>query len=94
MNLSSCSTRLLDNVEHTNQCRRGWRIQQKTYLHFVLTFYIDCEGACLWRCEHCGHENDESLVICENCGTPRDDDTGDSGDYRDSEDLFFDDEYL
>jgi hypothetical protein len=46
----------------------------------------------LWPCEHCGHENDEASIVCGNCGALRDDNTGDSGDNRDSEDLFFDDE--
>jgi hypothetical protein len=45
----------------------------------------------MWLCEICGHENGESLVTCENCGALRDD-VGDSGDNRDSEDLFFDEE--
>ena len=51
------------------------------------------EGMRLWRCEHCGHENDEDLVTCKNCGTLR----GNSDfayDNQDSEDLFLDDEYL
>jgi len=48
----------------------------------------------LWPCSNCGHENPPEANICENCGAPRDDDAGDSGDNRDSEDLFFDDEYL
>jgi hypothetical protein len=46
----------------------------------------------MWPCQYCGHENDEGITVCENCGALRDDDTGDSGDNRDSEDLFFDDE--
>lgn len=46
----------------------------------------------MWRCEYCGRENDESSVACENCGSFRADDIGDSGDNRDSEDLFLDDE--
>jgi hypothetical protein len=48
----------------------------------------------LWKCENCGHENADELVACKNCGTLRNGDIGDSGDNRDSEDLFFDDEYL
>ena len=40
------------------------------------------------------HENPEDAVVCENCGASRDDDTGDSMDNKDSEDLFFDDEGL
>ena len=47
----------------------------------------------LWPCLNCGHENPPETNVCENCGSPSDD-TGDSGDNRDSEDLFFDDEYL
>jgi predicted amidophosphoribosyltransferase len=46
----------------------------------------------LWICQYCGHENDEILTICDNCGASRNDDIGDSGDNKDSEDLFFDDE--
>ena len=46
----------------------------------------------MWLCWSCGQENDEASPYCKNCGAPRDDDTGDSGDNRDSEDLFFDDE--
>jgi hypothetical protein len=46
----------------------------------------------LWPCQYYGHENDEVLIVCENCGASRDDDIGDSGDKKDSEDLFFDDE--
>jgi hypothetical protein len=46
----------------------------------------------MWPCQYCGHENDESSMFCENCGTDRDDNIGDSGDNKDSEDLFFDDE--
>ena len=49
-------------------------------------------GAIMWLCQYCGHENDEDANICENCGALRDDDLGDSGDNKDSEDLFFDDE--
>lgn len=45
----------------------------------------------MWPCQYCGHENDEGVTVCENCGTPRDD-IGDSGDNKDSEDLLFDDE--
>ncbi len=48
----------------------------------------------MWICNVCGHENPDEANICENCGSPRDDDIGDSGDNRDSEDLFFDDQYL
>jgi hypothetical protein len=48
----------------------------------------------LWTCEYCGHENCGELAACENCGALRGDDIGDSGDNKDSEDLFFDDEYL
>ena len=48
----------------------------------------------LWPCPNCGHENHEEVATCENCGALREDDTGDSSDNRDSEDLFFDDEYL
>ncbi len=46
----------------------------------------------MWRCDYCGTENPEEAVACENCGALRDNDIGDSGDNRDSEDLFFDDE--
>jgi len=46
----------------------------------------------LWPCQYCGHENDESSPVCDNCGSLRDDEVGDSGDNQDSEDLFFDDE--
>ena len=46
----------------------------------------------LWPCQYCGRENDDTSTVCDNCGTPRDDDTGDSGDNKDSEDLFFDDD--
>jgi len=47
-----------------------------------------------WLCPNCGHENPPEANMCENCGAPKGDDIGDSGDNRDSEDLFFDDEYL
>ncbi len=46
----------------------------------------------MWPCQYCGHENDEAATMCENCGAYRDDDIGDSGDNRDSEDLLFGDE--
>jgi hypothetical protein len=46
----------------------------------------------MWKCSFCGQENDESLTVCEKCGTLRDYDRGDSLDNKDSEDLFFDDE--
>ena len=46
----------------------------------------------MWPCQNCGHENDESATVCEKCGAWRDDDIGDSGDNKDSEELFFDDE--
>lgn len=46
----------------------------------------------MWPCQYCGHENDEGTTFCENCGAEKDDDIGDSGDNKDSEDLFFDDE--
>ena len=46
----------------------------------------------MWPCQNCGHENDEGVTVCEKCGAWRDDDIGDSGDNRDSEDRFFDDE--
>ncbi len=48
----------------------------------------------MWQCTYCGHENPNTAVVCENCSSFKDDDIGDSGDNRDSEDLFFDDEYL
>jgi len=44
----------------------------------------------LWKCSQCGYENDKGSVVCDYCGASRDDDIGDSGDNRDSEDLFFD----
>jgi uncharacterized membrane protein YvbJ len=25
----------------------------------------------MWTCENCGHENEEDLIICESCGSPR-----------------------
>ena len=46
----------------------------------------------MWPCQYGGHENSEELSVCENCGTLRFDEIGDSGDNKDSEDLFFDDE--
>ena len=46
----------------------------------------------MWPCQYCGRENDETSTFCENCGADRDDRIGDSGDNKDSEDLFFDDE--
>ena len=46
----------------------------------------------MWPCKYCGHKNDETLTICKNCGALRDENIGDSGDNKDSEDLFFDDE--
>jgi uncharacterized membrane protein YvbJ len=48
----------------------------------------------MWRCEFCGRENPEEEIVCKNCGATRDSDIGDSGDNENSEDLFFDDEYL
>ena len=30
------------------------------------------EGCCLWKCLVCGHENDESSVVCERCNRARD----------------------
>jgi rubrerythrin len=48
--------------------------------------------AILWLCQYCGHENDETSTVCDNCGAIRDDNIGDSGDNKDSEDLIFDDE--
>jgi rubredoxin len=48
----------------------------------------------MWPCKNCGHENDEELSVCEECGALRFDEIGDSGDNQDSEDLFFDDECL
>ncbi len=55
---------------------------------------VDTEGRGLWPCPSCGYENPEEVAVCGNCGALRDDVAGDSGDNRDSEDLFFDDEYL
>jgi hypothetical protein len=46
----------------------------------------------MWPCQYCGHENDETSAVCEKCGSLRDNDIGDSGDSKASEDLFFDDE--
>jgi hypothetical protein len=46
----------------------------------------------LWLCKYCGHENGEELSVCKECGTLRFDEIGDSGDNKESEDLFFDDE--
>jgi len=46
----------------------------------------------VWPCQCCGHENNEGVMVCENCGALRDYNISDSGDNRDSEDLFFDDE--
>jgi hypothetical protein len=46
----------------------------------------------LWPCQFCGHENDETSTVCDNCGALKDDDIGDSEDNKDSEELFFDDE--
>jgi hypothetical protein len=48
----------------------------------------------MWRCQYCWHENPEEATVCGKCGALKDNDIGDSGDNRDSEDLFFDDEYL
>ena len=48
----------------------------------------------MWPCSLCGRENSEKAAVCENCGTLRDDNIGDSGDNPDSEDLFFDDDNL
>jgi len=45
----------------------------------------------LWPCKSCGHDNPDDAIVCENCGALMDE-TGDSGDNKDSEDLFFDDE--
>ncbi len=38
------------------------------------------EDICLWPCKYCGHENDESSDMCENCGSLRED-SDQSGDY-------------
>ena len=46
----------------------------------------------MWPCQYCGPENDETSTVYDNCGALRDDAIGDSGDNKDSEDLFFDDE--
>ena len=48
----------------------------------------------MWTCESCGHQNPKQTVVCENCGALRNNDIGDSGDNRDSEDLFSDEAYL
>jgi len=45
----------------------------------------------LWPCKNCGHDNPDEAIVCENCGALMDE-IGDSGDNKDSEDLFFDDE--
>ena len=45
-------------------------------------------------CDLCGHGNTEDAVACEDCGTVGGNGTGDSGDNKDSEDLFFDDECI
>ena len=45
-------------------------------------------GVVLWPCKSCGHENPEGALFCENCGALNDE-IGDSGDNKDSEDLFF-----
>jgi hypothetical protein len=45
----------------------------------------------LWPCKSCGHDNPDDAIVCENCGALMDE-IGDSGDNKDSEDLFFDDE--
>ena len=45
----------------------------------------------MWSCKNCGHNNPEDAVAYEICGALMDE-VGDSGDKKDSEDLFFDDE--
>jgi uncharacterized membrane protein YvbJ len=45
----------------------------------------------MWPCKNCGHDNPDEATTCENCGALMDE-IGDSGDNKDSEDLFFDDE--
>ena len=45
----------------------------------------------MWHCKNCGHDNPDDAIVCEICGALMDD-VGDSGDNKDSEDLFFDDE--
>ncbi len=34
----------------------------------------------MWPCSYCGHENDESDNVCENCGAPREE-ADENGDY-------------
>jgi hypothetical protein len=47
----------------------------------------------MWVCQACCHENDDDgSTFCEKCGALREEDTTDSLDNKDSEDLFFDDE--
>jgi hypothetical protein len=47
----------------------------------------------MWVCSFCDYQNyDISRTTCENCGQPKGDDSGDSMDNKDSEELFFDDE--
>lgn len=48
-------------------------------------------GVLMWPCKSCGHDNPDDALVCENCGALMDE-TGDSGDNQDSEDLIFDDE--
>jgi uncharacterized membrane protein YvbJ len=45
----------------------------------------------MWPCKNCGRNNPDDVVACEICGALIDE-IGDSGDNKDSEDLFFDDE--
>ncbi|HEX7482570.1 MAG TPA: hypothetical protein VF350_03790 [Candidatus Bathyarchaeia archaeon] len=49
---------------------------------------LDTSVCCLWLCQYCGHKNDATTTVCEKCGAWKDDDIGDSGDNKDSEDLF------
>ena len=45
----------------------------------------------MWLCKNCGHDDPDDAVACEICGALMDE-IGDSGDNKDSKDLFFDDE--
>jgi uncharacterized membrane protein YvbJ len=52
---------------------------------------ISAKVVSLWPCKSCGHDNLDDAVVCKICGALMDE-VGDSGDNKDSEDLFFDDE--
>ena len=81
-----------DRESYDGMCWECWDDQLTEESDSMFDDLMQGRDIVLWPCPYCGHENSEELSVCENCGTLRFDEIGDSGDNKDPEDLFFDDE--